>query len=550
KGADAETEERKLFVNRPCVEPHLTLSEMSPGILYWSATALDKRGHVSLNIKGVNPQTIYIPNPKALLQKAEFIPNPRLSDDMLQGNLFLAVENISDSEHAVRLTVKETEADPPKESSSNSEIRSEIRRVLPPGQSVVELPWRTEACGRRRLTWAIEPLFGNPYAAKPLVLEAHTVPQVRLYGDSVKTVRIKKKVVYVPILRSVAFNRGSSELCEDYRTDKAVQPVISILAERLRDNPTAVLHIEGMIDPDSGEEEISTAWQRARVVRDLLVEAGADTLQIRLSAQSRRKRNLPPSTKDLQWILQERRCVHFSASAEDAALLFAPLRTEIAEANEIKLELRADVRCPFKPAKLVVEWQAENGASGVYLLRIDSLQQNLPIHWVLSADKAAKLAGSKLAYRLAVTDSLGRVFRSDFLPLYLQREETEVEQIFRVPFEFAKDIPDSLYETEILRRAASLTANSSSFDIKLLGSACPIGDWTVNERLARKRAERLQKRLLEAIKNAIPSSDESNVKKLLCPVEIAQLDDTIPSSPAQRQLLRFAEIRFKSAASF
>ncbi|MDZ7370003.1 MAG: hypothetical protein ONB12_02410 [candidate division KSB1 bacterium] len=550
KGVGAEKESSKLFVNQLCGEPQLTLSEMSPGILYWSAAALDNRGHVSLNIKGVNPEKIYIPNPKTLLQKAEFIPTPRLSNDNLQGNLCLTVENISDSEHAVRLMVTETDADARTEDSLNSKIRSETRQVLPPGQSVVELPWQTEACGRRRLTLAIEPLFGAPYTAKPMELEAHTVPKVRLYGDSVKTVRIKKKVAYVPLLRSVAFNRGSSELCEDYRTDKAVQPVISILAERLRDNPMAILHIEGMIDPDSGEEEISTAWQRARVVRDLLAEAGADTLQMRLSAQKQRKRNLSPNTKDLQWILQERRCVRFSATAEDAALLFAPLRTEIAEANEVKLELRADVRCPFKPAKLVVEWQAENGASGVYLLKADSLQQHLPIHWVLSPDKATKLAGLKLAYRLAVTDSLGRVFRSDFMPLYLQREETEVEQIFRVPFEFAKDVPDSLYETEMLRRAAFLMATRPFFNIELSGSACPIGDRTVNERLARKRAERMQKRLLEAVKNALPSSEEANIKKLLGQVEIAHTDGDITPSPAQRQLLRFAEIRFKSSAIF
>jgi hypothetical protein len=127
-------------------------------------------------------------------------------------------------------------------------------------------------------------------------------------------------------------------------------------------------------------------------------------------------------------------------------------------------------------------------------------------------------------YSLALTDTLGRLFRMLPDSIYLQEKRTiEKQQIFGAA-KFARVEPVYAFYWDRVMSVADEMVKNPSMKLRFEGHACAIGPDQVNDRLSLQRAVDFTAKFLERVKKTYPHSYEDIRKRTAQPLGMGEKD--------------------------
>ena len=506
------------------------LADLSPGDYYWALIAADRFGQVRFAERDAHTiARFHVPSPPIEIKDIQFEHHPYITADDFQGVIRVMLANPS-NRSSKPMTLRMEDGVETLDHSLESIVANDPELVLPDrgvqqqsvpaiaaGENlVVEFPWHTPLQGKHRLRFTVE-ADGAPAARDERVF--HTIPKGSMApDDTLLTVTVSKKIIDLPLINEITFDKGSAVLQDEYTDASSLQPVVTILAERLKNNPQLSVQLQGFIDPNSGETDLSLAQARAEAVRDALIARGAHPTQFVIGYGRLPKRFFAAGTQDLEWILNERRFVRITADNGAAAVLFAPIRQQEAEYRAGELFFSAKIRSVLPMTVVEV-----NSAAGNF-----SARQEMPVFergndvsafvWRAAPDDIPHWLDQSVSYTLALIDSLGRRFESAPRTVRVAAHQTVVEQVYSIPAQFAGADPSAEHYWKRLTQLAETLSGDSEMRVRFEGHACAIGHEAVNDALSQRRAQRFSQAFQQLLRRQHAGTLDKMVPRIDQPV--------------------------------
>lgn len=550
-----------------------TLSGLEGGDYYWAVVAYDLDNHIRFSDRpDRRVRKFSIPQPDIEIRTISFEYSPWITEDDLQGNLYIIVANrgtglarnvsivlfdslLAESRDAPTSTPASSDNGVPMHQANIDELRSGAIDTI-----MVE--WRALRHGFYQFT--AEATVGSNVAEpnlanNRLTASFYTIPKGCFAAPDTAMSMMLSRVAYdIPFIPAVFFDSGATEVKSIYIRDWVLNPVLWTLAERLIRNPELSVSLKGTADPNSGETDVTLADARAAAVRDTLIELGVFPEQIViLPGEVRPARRAPADPADARWVFQERRSVEFFCAEDAEATLFDLLSFDDVERISQPVRIASAIRGMVPLRQGVVSLQ--NPMARAELSVSDSLQGSAlltDIIWRATKDDTTWIE-TDVRYTLQLIDSLDRRFQTRPQESYWTERAILRAQRVAWPLRFANTKPLYDFYWQKLISYVDMMLNDPGLHVRITGHACMIGPDAINERLSQRRADefntfflaRLRETHPDAYRNILTRMEAPRGRGEQRPLGVRRLDGTREvkgdnEQPLGRKLNRRIEVEF------
>ncbi|MCA9731484.1 MAG: hypothetical protein H6696_17940 [Deferribacteres bacterium] len=505
---------------------------MEGGVYYWSVVAIDKDGHSRIiNDQGRNISRFDIPAPELQITKIDFDYFKWITEDDYQGKINVTIANTGQyvaKDFHIRLDDLTAPQYTSKDDGTTFYMEALLNKridLLEPGETrTFSLDWFTEIAGRHEFSIKVdvdntvkESIENN----NEIRASFHTIPKGAITVDDTVTAHILSKINYdLPFIAEVYFNKNSSKVTKEYIHEWVLDPPLVTLSERLQKYPELSVFLQGFIDPNSGEENLSLANARANAVRDTLLQMGVNFRQLHLlPGKAHSKRSVPADPLDAKWVFQERRNVVITANHMEN-ILFTPVSYNDVEKLPLAVKFFVDMKSavPFQDAALYIHQEdLRDEIEGASLFggkkEIHSLLSWNHMNGTKSGEKSPWI-GKTVNYSVSVDDSLGRRFYTQDQKFHLADEAHLREQRFSWPLKFAGTEPFYDFYWIRLFKQINRMLRDNTMRMRFIGHACAVGPENVNLALSKKRARVFRERFLRKVNSQHPESYNEILQRL------------------------------------
>ncbi|MBN2091685.1 PorV/PorQ family protein [candidate division KSB1 bacterium] len=558
---------QNLLVSRSVTQNQFPMTDLRGGDYFWAVLAYDLDDHYKAG--KIGQQVIakfHITRPDPRIIAIDFKPDYWITEDKHQGILTFKIKNFG--ERAAK-DCKLTFLDSLIAEITADNISPQLTRLLPapkaidsinPGDSLtIDFDWETELAGLHDIHAKIFENRANEKLLHSNRAQFYTIPKGKLTTPDSIIVQKKSRVIYdLPYVGKVFFDIESAEVKPIFLSEWCIKPTLALFAERLKNNPSIKITLQGTIDPNSRERVLSLADERSQAVKDSLNRLGVSLVQMEIiPGIELEKRKVPKNPEDARWVFEERRRVDITTTPENEKILFEPLQTSYTHRIDTSVTFISTITgvIPFKSGSLSIkapQWKDS--------LNIPTQVRHISsLIWqpALKTKPEEEWLNQSAAYSLVVTDSLGRQFGVRPQQAVLKAQIIGIERRFYLLAKFQNTEPYYyFYWTNLLESVPFLLENPDT-RMQFIGHGCATGPESINLSLSKKRANDfmnkfltdMQKRypdLYEKLKQRIdPSEGKGESEPLSCQREDgAKLSLGDNQLPLGRQLNRRVMIYF------
>lgn len=492
------------------------LSGLPAGDYFWAVLAYDRDHHFRLaqiNRREIGKFRVTAPNPRVIALR--FVYDPWITQDDFQGQLHATVANLGNRiarNFSLAIFDSTAVARHQAEQPASVAVPRIFGQTLPdlaPGDSVeISLDWRTFRHGQHQIRAEILQPDGSFFSN--FQNQFYTIPKGIFATGDTMTVQDRYEITYdLPYVGKIFFDSSRAEVHARYVRDWVIEPPLALFAKRLQMNPEIKINLQGTIDPDSDEEELKLADQRAAAVRDTLINLGVEPGQMQIMPGIKLPpRNRPNTTIDGRWLLAERRRVDITTNVSHEEALFKPEQTTFVEKTDVPVPFVADIlgAAPFNQVDihLVGQGVADSLRRGIFAEKI-IFSEN--VNWAPApgdADVLARWLEHGASYALVLHDSLGREFKTHPKKTWLQTRIIGRERRYYILANFAKASAFYEFYWTNLIQATPVFLQDPKVRICFGGHGCAIGTDAINNTLSKQRSDAFQKNFLQAILQEYP----------------------------------------------
>ena len=496
------------------------LTDLEGGDYFWMVMAYDRDRHVRFASKQHRQiQHFRIAAPDLEITNITFDYHPWITEDDLQGTLKFAVQNRGDgAAKNISFALVDSLAGATNGVAAN---HSRVISQLNAGAAdTIKMEWRTPHAGLHRL---IARLDAENRLREPdkknnrRRAEFYTIPKGRFTTADTALVLKQVRLAYeTPFIAEVCFDSNSAAIKADYLHKTILEPPLATLAQRLRGHRELKVYLQGHADPNSGETDMKLATTRAEAVQDSLLALGVYREQIQiLAGKVLPLRQRPRDATDARWVMQERRYVGITADNNSEAVLFQLVAFNLNEPLPSPVIFNSAIAGAVPLSKSVIELE-----SGMRRKRVDLsgmakgayLQQD--ISWQPDTEIGASWVGHDASFFIALTDDLGREFRTPPRQTYLAAQSFLREQRVAWPIKFRGTEPVyDFYWTNLMVHVNRMLEDKN-MRMRFAGHACAIGPEPVNMLLSKQRAEAFRQSFVQHIKTRYPETYRRIMERL------------------------------------
>jgi outer membrane protein OmpA-like peptidoglycan-associated protein len=500
------------------------LKELTSGDYYWAVFSYDKDRHfrfAEMQNEPVARFQITQPDPKIIA--IHFEPGYWITQDDYQGKLQITIANfgnrtakgfslsIFDSVNVQLVDNSHINA-----AGVNAEIllsRVNIPVIQPGDLDTLTIDWRTDQAGYHLIVARINELIPNTESEQILhsyYQGCYTIPKGTFTTDDTVVVQNLNRVTYeLPYVGKVFFNSNSSQVDRKFIREWIMSPPLTTFAERAKNDPNLTIYLKGSADTKAGEN-IVIARMRASAVRDTLTNLGVKLEQITVLADTLLQTyRLPANEEDSRWIQQDRKYVEIIVDIPTEEELFGPLQNTYDEISIRPVAFQAKVSSAIPLEKGAVRVSSHDLIATLNIRDLD-YRENIDqvIEWQLpesNPEQQRKWIENSVGYSIAVTDTLGRQFRTHPRQVFLKKEIVGKEKMYYVIAKFAK--AKELYHfywSNLLDRIPFLLKDDKT-RMRFVGHGCAIGSDAINRALSQQRAQAFHQRFLADVKAKYPA---------------------------------------------
>lgn len=502
------------LANQQPVQNQFLINDLSAGDYYWTVLAYDTDHHFRLakmNHHDIAKFHVTAPDPRVIAINFDY--SPWITEDDYQGVLRFTISNLGDrAATGFSLSIYDSSVDnkstPNSAANINSFISTQALPSIEPGKVVkIELEWRTKHNGRHNINAEIT---GSKKTVNRYSQDFYTIPKGVFITEDTVVIQKHFHIIYdLPYIGKIFFDSSSAEIKENYIRTWVIEPPLAVFAKRLQENPGIKINLQGTIDPNSNEQDITLANQRAVAVRDSLHRLGVslDQMEI-LPGIKLLPRRVTRLTTDTQWILEERRRVDITTDEAFEESIFQPLQTTYIDKTDFPITFQSNILGVVPLQEGVIKLASSDKADSLNIkefLSDASLIKN--IDWLLTQKDTIALThwlNRNIAYSLILTDTLNRRFQVRPKETCLEIEITGQQRRYYILANFAQSSPFyNFYWSNLLKSIPMLLTDKNIF-IFFYGHGCAIGSEQINVVLAKQRAITFEEKFFEDIKKQYP----------------------------------------------
>lgn len=503
------------FANEELASDSFLVKNLSSGRYYWTVIASDIDGHFRFaHFKNNRIANFYIPFADIEIKNIEFKYSPWITQDDYHGELLVTTVNNGDlAAKNFTIAVFDSILEPyrfisEKEKSVNHKQAMLLEKqieILNPGETkTIQLPWHTNLMGYHR----ISAIADSQHVVKEenkknnvLNQTFHTIPKGTFEcEDTVTVINVSQVTLDIPIITEVCFDTNSTTVTSEYLNRTSYDPPLAVLAERLNANRDLTISLQGFIDSNYGETDITLADARALAVRQSLVNRGVNIEQVKIiPGKALSKRPVPQDPQDSKWVFEERRFVKITSDQKGQSVLFQPVSHVDNEEIITPIPFHSNIRhaVPINQGWITCFADFEQDSMKISNLS-NQIDLNQKDEWRFSnANDLNSWVNKIVGYYLTITDSLGRAFRTVDKATYLTKSIFQREHRIAFPLKFANTDPlYSFYWSRIFEQVKKFI-NEPTMRMQFCGHACAVGEEVYNNKLANDRAKIFHKDFLE-----------------------------------------------------
>ena len=517
-------------------QPALKYTALTPGTHYWTVFAVDRDDHFRIAQNGKQPISKFLLlQPDIEITTLNFKYSPWITEDDHQGQITFSVTNIGKAEAKDFILAMEDSTAELLASNSGRDMdasavpeswRSKKTTLQPGEKRAFALPWRTTKPGLHHIK--IKADIDNVIAESntgnnSLQAGFYTIPKGRVQTrDTTEAARIEKSILNLPFVAAVFFDSSGSNISEEQLLDPETAPLL-VLAERLKKNPDRSIALQGFIDPNSDEQTLSLADERAQAVENKLLQLGVGRNQISIiSGLSHSKRGVPRDPTDARWVFQERRRVTITTEREAERLLFKPIKKVAEYMDFIPVPFHLDIKSAVAPEKASMTLAGDHFSSRTEVndaARKKNLNDSLFCQLNMNGGDGTPYDSIQTgSHQFSLVDQMGREFMTRRQHFYVRVTRDNIKHRLSWPLKFDSTRPFySFYMPELYSQAKHLLANKA-MRASFIGHACAVGPHEINQRLSKKRAEAFRRLFIKGIPQKYKNMDLNDLLSRLDPV--------------------------------
>jgi len=502
----------------------------NPGdVFYWAVAAYDLAHHARLAKRGKEKVgKIVVPTADLLVSDFRFRYVPWISTTPEQGMFIFTVSNQGDKPAGpFRCWLKDRYVHPDLLWPVDSLLTNIMVSGLDAGaDTTFQIYWNTPYNGPHVVEMMVDAdtavaefkKFNNLFQEN-----VFSIPKGQLLvPDAVEVVTTDYDSTDIPVVTEVYFERNSSEVDPNYYTNTiGLPPILSVLSERLQDNPGTYLRILGFIDDSSQEKAESLADQRARAVQDQLISMGVPPAQLQVVTDHNKiihSNNGHRTPEDAEMVMAQNRVVRFETDQRFEEILFKPI--------SVAVDTSVKDRIPFQVRIFSPGW-VEHLKVGKDPIIIYDSESSPPFsdsvmvdYWWDGSDQNNRLVPRNQWYpfQVTLTDTLGRQFYTPMDSIFLRERRTIRRQEVFGAAKFAKIEPVYQFYWDRMLNLVREMAEDPKLTLRFEGHACVIGPEGVNARLSRQRARNFTQAFLERIQQNYPEQYADMRRRIERPV--------------------------------
>ena len=501
------------------------MKDLKAGTYYWLVVASDKDDHRRLaEKKGAFISRFDVVPGWIEITSINFEPDPWITTDDYQGTINITIANKSKLSTA-DLNLVLTDSSLVGTSDISSHFEPVIVAGLEGGESrEIKIDWRQKSAGAFAVAARIINTDSDEHAAQSIYSYRreifHTIPKGGISADDSATTFISSNYIYdLPFITEVYFKPNSAVVGHEYKDKWFFEPILKKLGKRLKAQPDAKISLQGVIDPNTGENDLELAQMRSREVKKALIEEGATEEQIQiLRGQKLTRRQAPSKAEDATWIFDERRYVKIRSDIQSQRLLFDPVSHADKEYAPLPTTFYVDISSPvqiktsqmtYKNMKRSIK--SENPMPVNEKTLFGSIGWQMPFN---ERDSISIWVNKNIDYSLSIVDTLGRTFKTRPQQLYLRSHMDAHEQRLAWPLKFAKAEPIYDFYWQKLYEFINSMLQDKSLHLKFVGHACAIGSASYNQKLSEQRATAFKDRFLSYVRSNHPHAAQNIINRL------------------------------------
>jgi len=500
------------LVNQQTLQTQFSMNDLTGGDYFWAVVAYDKDDHLQfgkMQRQLIAKFHVTAPAPKVIALGFDY--HPWITTDDYQGMLKATIVNVGDrlAENFLLLIY---DATPGNQSSQTTDSRLLSQTIIPalaPGEeTIVPLEWHTLQHGLHQIRAEIALNNQQKKITHTYSANFYTIPKGTLATQDTVIIQNQALTVYdLPYVGKIFFDTNSAEVNKHYFQEWVIEPPLALFAKRLQENPTIKISLQGTIDPNSGEKDLSLAEMRAQAVQDTFYHLGVQPEQMEiLPGIELPERRMPAKAEDARWALEERRYVDLRTEQSMEKILFNPLQTTYIARENIPVVFQINIKgvVPNRKGFLCLEAGEKDS------LNIDDVSNPLIVQEIIwlpevnDENEWDKWLGKEVNYSLTLIDTLQRQFKVRPQETYLQSKITSRERRYFVLARFESTEAFYHFYWSGLLDVIPYILEDERTRIRFIGHGCASGSEEINERLSRKRANDFLTKFLQDIQNLYP----------------------------------------------
>jgi len=509
------------------------MDRIQSGHHYWAVFAQDLDSHIRFAQRdGKKVNHFYIPLPDIEIQDIKFDHSPWITRDDYHGELFITISNNGDrsaSDFSILVTdstIKQIHniSNNTIDSTSRMLVRKQIDKLKPHQTTTIQIPWHTNLLGMHRI-FAVADIRQNIFESvednNVKSKEFYTIPKGSfLTDDTLAVFETSRAIIDIPIITEITFDQNSTEVKPEYLHKQRLEPTCLILAKRLIKNPNLNISLQGFADPNSGENNIQLAANRAEAVRDSMLRLGVNQNQIIiLPGEVLLKRRVPANPQDAEWVFEERRCVKITTDLKNEKILFKPVRILDDEDISRPVPFFSDIKLSLPTTKADFYCRNGNLSDSVFISDIQPhLYLNRKDFWSPNKNDSRVYTNQQIDYNFSLTDTLGRNFRTRKKETYLTKAVKLQSHRIILPLKFAKTNTTQIFLWQRILDEIKSVLGKQEVKFRFTGHACKVGpDW-INKRLSQSRVNRF----VNEFKAFLTADNPDKLKQILARLDKPQ----------------------------
>jgi outer membrane protein OmpA-like peptidoglycan-associated protein len=495
-----------LLKNQPIIQRNFMMNELRSGNYFWTVLAYDKDNHIRFAEMEHHPIAkfrVTAPDPRVIAINFDY--SPWITTDDYQGVLNFTVVNFGDR---VAENFSLSIYDSTTQQTGNKSIYEQIIPAIPARDSFnIELEWHTLQHGLHDIKTEIIKADKKDKVVHSYTESFYSIPKGIFATQDTVYIQHHYHIIYdLPYVGKIFFDNDSDVVRKEYIRDWVIEPPLKVFAKRLKENPSIRISLQGTIDPNSAETNISLANERALTVRSILYSHGVNLDQmVILDGIKLPSRRRPRNPEDLRWVLEERRRVDITTDESSEEILFNPLQTTYIEKTDSAIIFHSNISgvVPFEKGEIYLTSGNQNESLNIAEKFVGaSLPQK--INLFLDETEIDDWLKKSTDYYLTVTDSLDRIFKVRTKKTYLDSKLTGLERRYYVLAKFESASPFyNFYWTNLINTVPFLLEDPRT-RMCFHGHGCATGPERINNPLSKKRSEFFQNKFLQDVQQRYP----------------------------------------------